>query len=373
VVKTVSFLLFYIHFMIMVFKNYWMEYGKMNHRKRGSMKVLLYFEGQDAISKSGIGRAFNHQCRALESAGVEYTTDPWVEDYDILHINTCYMNSDAIVKNARDHGKKVIYHAHSTEEDFRDSFTFSNYLAPGVKKWLMHLYTQADAIITPTSYSKRLLEGYGITLPIYPISNGVDLCRYQPEPSKITAFRKYFSLAPEDKVVLGVGLFFQRKGILDFVEVAKSLPQYKFIWFGSISKVIIPQKINEVLEHHPDNVIFPGYVKGAIIEGAYSDANCFFFPSYEETEGIVVLEALAARQQVIVRDIGAFDPWLVDGKNCYKGADNETFIRLIESCIEGTCKDTKEEGYQTAEERSIESVGQQLKHVYEVVLSGKGA
>ncbi len=334
------------------------------------MKVLLYFEGQNAISKSGIGRAFNHQCRALESAGVEYTTDPWDEDYDILHINTCYMNSDAIVRNARDRGKKVIYHAHSTEEDFRDSFTFSNALAPGVKKWLMHLYTQADALITPTPYSKKLLMGYGIDLPIYPISNGVDLKRYQPDESKITAFRKYFSLQPDDKVVLGVGLFFQRKGLLDFVEVAKKLPQYKFIWFGSVSKVIIPPKINEVLEHHPDNVIFPGYVKGAIIEGAYSNANCFFFPSYEETEGIVVLEALAARQQVIVRDIGAFDPWLVSGKNCYKGIDNDQFAELIENSIEGKIPDTKEEGYHTAEERSIEGVGQQLKQVYEDVLNG---
>ncbi|NLH63971.1 MAG: glycosyltransferase [Erysipelotrichaceae bacterium] len=334
------------------------------------MKVLLYFEGQNAISKSGIGRAFNHQCRALESAGVEYTTDPWADDYDILHINTCYMNSDAIVKNARDHGKKVIYHAHSTEEDFRDSFTFSNALAPGVKKWLMHLYTQADALITPTPYSKKILEGYGIDLPIYPVSNGVDIQRYAPDASKITAFRKYFSLKPEDKVVLGVGLFFQRKGLLDFVEVARHLPQYKFIWFGSVSKVIIPPKINEVLEHHPDNVIFPGYVKGAIIEGAYSDADCFFFPSYEETEGIVVLEALAAKQQVIVRDIGVFNPWLISEKNCYKGNDNNEFVRLIEGTIEGSLPKTREEGYLTAQERSIEGVGQQLKHVYEEVLNG---
>lgn len=334
------------------------------------MKVLLYFEGQNAISKSGIGRAFNHQCRALESAGVEYTTDPWAKDFDILHINTCYMNSDAIVKNAKDQGKKVIYHAHSTEEDFRDSFTFSNALAPGVKKWLMHLYTQADALITPTPYSKKLLQGYGIDLPIYPISNGVDIARYAPDESKITAFRKYFSLKDDDKVVLGVGLFFQRKGLLDFVEVAKKLPQYKFIWFGSVSKVIIPPKINEILEHHPDNVIFPGYVKGAIIEGAYSNANCFFFPSYEETEGIVVLEALAAKQQVVVRDIGAFDPWLINEKNCYKGTNNDEFVKIIQGTIEGILPDTKAEGYITAQERSIESVGKQLRSVYEDVLSG---
>ena len=111
------------------------------------MKILLYFEGESVISKSGIGRAFKHQQRALESAGIEFTTDPWCPDYDILHINTYYMNSEAIVKNAREHGKKVIYHAHSTEEDFRNSFTLSNTISPAVKKWLMHLYTQADALM----------------------------------------------------------------------------------------------------------------------------------------------------------------------------------------------------------------------------------
>lgn len=332
------------------------------------MKILLYFEGQDAMSKSGIGRAFNHQCRALTSAGIEYTTDPWCTDYDILHINTWLMNSDAIIKNARSLGKKVIYHAHSTEEDFKNSFTLSNVLAPGVKKWLIHLYSQADALITPTPYSKKLLEGYGITLPIYPVSNGIDLARYQRNEDKIKAFRKYFSLQERDKVILGVGLLFQRKGILDFVEVAKQLPDYKFIWFGDISKMIIPPKITEVIENHPDNVIFPGYVKGAIIEGAYSDANCFFFPSYEETEGIVVLESLASKQQVIVRDIGVFDPWLENGVNCYKGTNNDEFVQLIHDTVEGILPNTIEEGYKVAESRSIENVGQQLKHIYEEVL-----
>lgn len=335
------------------------------------MKVLLYFEGQNVIGKSGIGRAFSHQQRALTSAGIEFTTDPWDTDYDILHINTYYMNSDAIVKHARENGKKVIYHAHSTEEDFRNSFTLSNVLAPGVKTWLMHLYNQADCLITPTPYAKQVLEGYGITLPIYPISNGIDLKRYERHVDKVVAYRRYFGIRPEDKVVLGVGLYFQRKGILDFVEVAKRLPQYKFIWFGDTNRLLIPKEITEVVENHPSNVYFPGYVKGPIIEGAYSDADCFFFPTYEETEGIVVLEALAARCQVVLRDIGAFHPWMQDGKNCYLGKDNNTFAKIIEECIEGKRPSTKEEGYRTACERSIENVGQQLKAVYESLYSSR--
>lgn len=333
------------------------------------MKILLYFEGENVISKSGIGRAFDHQQRALQSAGIECTTDPWDDSYDILHINTYYMNSDAIVHHARKAGKHVIYHAHSTEEDFRNSFKFSNIMAPGVRKWLMHLYTQADALITPTPYSKKILEGYGIKLPIYAISNGIDLMRYHRDPEKVEAYRKYFSLQPGDKVVIGVGLFFQRKGLPDFVEVARMLPEYKFIWFGETSKLIIPKEISDIVENPPENVIFPGYVKGPIIEGAYSDADCFFFPSYEETEGIVVLEALASRCPVVVRDIGAFDPWLENGINCYKGHDNKEFSEMIRRVVEGDLPDTIEAGYETAEKRSIESVGQQLKQAYEEVLS----
>ncbi|MCR4950175.1 MAG: glycosyltransferase family 4 protein [Solobacterium sp.] len=332
------------------------------------MKVLLYFEGEDMISKSGIGRAMNHQMRALESAGVEYTTDPWDSDYDILHINTWGVNSEAIVRNARRNNKKVIYHAHSTEEDFRNSFLFSNALAPLVRKRLISLYSSADALITPTEYAKGILEGYGIQLPIHVVSNGIDLSRYVRDEEKVTAYRKYFSLDENAKVVLGVGLLFQRKGLPDFVEVASMLPEYQFIWFGDISKMIIPREISEIVENHPANVLFPGYVKGPIIEGAYSDASCFFFPSYEETEGIVVLEALAARQHVVVRDIGVFDPWLKDGVSCYKGHNNEEFARLIRGTVEGTLPDTTEEGWKVASKRSIEGVGRQLRAVYESVL-----
>ncbi len=332
------------------------------------MKILLYFESESLIQTSGIGRAFEHQKAALTSQGIEYTTDPWDEDYDILHINTCGINSDSIIAHARKLGKKVIYHAHSTEEDFRNSFIFSNLLSPLVKHGLISLYSKGDAIITPTPYSRSLIHGYGIERPIYAISNGIDLSLFAPDTEKVKAFRNYFRLQDGKKVILGVGLPFVRKGILDFVEVAERMPDYQFIWFGEISPMAVPHKINEVIEHHPDNCLFPGYVKGPIIQGAFQDATAFFFPSYEETEGIVVLEALASRQQVIVRDIGAFDPWLTDGVNCYKGKDNNDFVKLISDCAEHRLSSTAEAGYSVAEARSIERIGRQLKCVYEAVL-----
>ena len=118
------------------------------------MKILLYFENEDFIKISGVGRAFEHQKRALTSQGITYTTDPWDEEYDILHINTYTGSSEAIIKSAREKGKKVIYHAHSTKEDFQNSFIFSNAIAPFYNSRLVSLYAKADSIITPTPSSK---------------------------------------------------------------------------------------------------------------------------------------------------------------------------------------------------------------------------
>ncbi|MBW9212322.1 MULTISPECIES: glycosyltransferase [Terrabacteria group] len=333
------------------------------------MKVLLYFEGQDALAKSGIGRALQHQMKALSSQGVEYTTNPWAEDYDILHINTWGMNSDAIIHHAKKMGKKVIYHAHSTMEDFRNSFTFSNVIAPFVKIRLVDLYKQADAIITPTPYSKSLLEGYGLRQKIYVISNGIDLNRYAYDEQKIQLYRDYFHLQANQKVVMGVGLLFKRKGILDFIAVARQLPQYTFIWFGDISKLIIPPEITLAIQEAPSNCIFPGYVKGSLIEGAYHDADCFFFPSYEETEGIVVLEALASKQSLLLRDIACYNPWLKNGENAYLANNNDEFIEKLQGIIEKKLPNLSKQGYLVAKERRIEEVGKQLKAVYEEVLN----
>lgn len=333
------------------------------------MKVLLYFEGEKMISKSGIGRAMKHQIAALTSQGIEYTINP-SDDFDIAHINTIGPASGTLQRKCKKMGKKVIYHAHSTEEDFRDSFLLSNQIAPAFKKRLVYLYSRADRIITPTPYSKKLVESYeGIDVPVHAISNGIDLKRFDYNVQKIEAFRDYFDLTPEQKVVISVGLFFERKGILDFVEVAKRLPQYTFIWFGHVPLYAIPKNIrNIVIKDHPDNVIFPGYISGDIIEGAYCGANAFFFPSKEETEGIVVLEALASFQQVILRDIPVFDPWMRHGVNCFKGNSVETFCELVEGVMEATLPSLREEARRTAEQRSIPEIGKQLKEVYELVL-----
>lgn len=328
--------------------------------------MLLYLEGKTVLEKSGIGRALYHQMEALDLAGIPYTTD-LLGDYDVVHINTYGPRSWLLLQAAKRRGKKVILHGHSTMEDFRNSFIGSNLLAPFVGKYLASMYQQADFVITPSEYSKKLIQGYGVTTPIVAVSNGIDLEKYQKDPRKEEIFRKHFGLTEDQPVVVCAGLYFRRKGIEDFVKVAERMPHVRFIWLGSVNKWIIPSYIRKIIEgDHPANVSFPGYFKGAVFQGAMSGANAFFFPSYEETEGIVVLEALASHQQVVLREIPVYEGW-IDETSAELGQTVDDFVASIQKILDKQV-DKREAGYRVAESRSMDKVAHQLVDAYRQVM-----
>ncbi len=331
------------------------------------MKVLLYTENFKDVEKSGVGKAIEHQKKALKKVHVPYTTNE-KDEYDIIHINTIFPKSVLVAKLNKAKGKKVIFHAHSTEEDFKNSFKFSNGVAPAFKQWLKFAYKQADLIITPTPYSKKLLDSYNLGKEIVPISNGIDLDFFKRNEEEGKEFRKKYGFTKDDKIIISVGLYIERKGILEFLELARRCPEYKFVWFGYTSPALITTKVNEAIKNKSDNVYFPGYVSSEELKKAYSGCDIYIFPTKEETEGIVLLEALAMKAKTIISDIPIYDGWLLDGVNIYKAKNVQEFETKIRKIINKKLPDLTEEGYKVAKERSIENIGKQLKKVYEKVI-----
>lgn len=337
------------------------------------MKVLLYFENENALKKSGVGRALKHQKMALEKNGIEYTTN--IHDtYDIIHINTVFANSYRLLKKAIKNNIPVVVHGHSTKEDFLNSFLCSNIIAPWFNNRLMKMYTNASTIVTPTPYSKGLIENYpGVNAKVVAISNGIDLETYavshQTNDEDFADFKKKFDIKDNQKFVICIGLCFVRKGLVDFCKVAESMPDIKFIWFGQKYKIISSFAVKKAIRKRPKNVVFPGYVDFKYIKSAMAHASLFFFPSYEENEGIVVLESLASKLPILVRDIPVFSDWLTDGVNCYKAHSNEEFKEKIETIINSDNTNIVENGYKVVEERNLKLIGEKLKAVYEEVIA----
>lgn len=334
------------------------------------MKILLYTENEKILSKSGLGKAIKHQMNALDAVNIEYTTNP-KDNYDIAHINFYGLKSYMLAKKLKKQGKKIVYHAHSTEEDFRNSFIFSNQISKLFKKWLIKCYTLGDAIITPTEYSKKLLKSYGIKNDIYVVSNGVELKNFEQDKEKGEEFRRKYDFKKEDKVIVGIGLYIERKGIIDFVELAKKMKDYKFIWFGYSPLIFSRKKVRKAVKTKLDNLIFAGYVEQETICKALNGCDVYIALTFEETEGITIIEAASCKTNMVVRDIPVFKGWLEDEKNVYMAKDIQEFENKIKKIISGKLPSLVDEAYNIANERKSKNIGEKLKDVYEEVLGQK--
>ena len=327
------------------------------------MSIYLYRGGEKLVGRSGVGQAIRHQADCLTRCGLT-VTDHFAPDTDAVHINTVLPDSVATALLAHLRGRKVVWYGHSTMEDFRGSFRGSDLLSPLFRRWITFCYGLGDVVLTPTPYSRRLLVGYGLRKPVYSLSNGVDTDFFHPDPAAKDAFRRRYGLKTDEKAVISVGHTIARKGLPEFLELARKMPDVRFLWFGWTDPRLIPAEISRAIRNAPPNVLFPGFVDRERLREAYQGADVFAFLSHEETEGIVVLEALACGIPTVLRNIPVYEEWLEDGKTVYKASNTDEFQQIVMDLLAGDLPDLTTAGRQAAEERSLEAVGERLKDIY---------
>lgn len=303
--------------------------------------------------------------------GHEVVRDP-LRRFDAVHLNTPFPDTPLLALWARMRRRPVLMWAHSTEEDFRDSFTGANRIAPLFRRWIASIYRLGDVVLTPTAYSRSLVaqRRYGIRRNIHVLSNGVDTSFFAPDPSARPALRERLGLSLDAPVVVSVGIQMVRKGILDWVEVARRLPEVTFVWYGHTDPRMITKDVAAAIASAPSNCVFPGYVKPTVLREAYCGADAFCFLTKEETEGIVLLEALACGAPAIVRDIPIYREWLPDGEVTHKvrGAGRafvDDVVARIETLLEGELPDLTGAGRRTAEDVDLARVAERLQAIYE--------
>jgi len=330
------------------------------------MKICLYLEyyhfwGGFLYKNIGTGllSSYKNQKKSLESLDIKYT-EKWENDCDILQVNTPWINSLRLIKKARRRGKKIIIWSHVTAEDAAQVFWFNKYLFPLIKKYLTYAYGLADLVFCPSEYTKSLLIAYGLPAKkLLAQSNGVDLEHFYSDSKKRDEYRQQYNL--KGQVIGTVGLAIPRKGIDTFLKLAVLFPQYQFVWFGKIYSSLMAKPLPKNL---PLNIIFTGYVQD--INAAFNAIDIFLFPSYEENQGMVLLEAAATELPILVRDIPAYNPWLKDGINCLKAKDEESFEPCLRSLIENQelRNELSKNAKLLAQEEDIKKLNKKLMEIY---------
>ncbi|MDD1720383.1 MAG: glycosyltransferase family 4 protein [Euryarchaeota archaeon] len=299
----------------------------------------------------------------LEPEGVRFY-DNSLRVCDVLHAHTFGPLALLLVLLHKACRRAVVIHAHTTPQDMKNSYVAASVLSGLFKYYLEVYYNLADVCIAPSTYTKELLlQTLRIKRRIEVLSNGIDLSSYNCGEQRAAKFRKQHALS-DRPLILSVGFVFIRKGIADFVEAARKLPDYYFVWVGRLlPSPLLPHETKEILNNAPRNVLFTGRVDNVC--DPLSAADVFVFPSYEENQGIAALEASACALPLVLRDLPVYTDY-VHGSNCIKFTTNQEFTAAVDALVKDRAKayTLGENAKKTAQKHDLRVISKELLHIY---------
>jgi glycosyltransferase involved in cell wall biosynthesis len=163
-------------------------------------------------------------------------------------------------------------------------------------------HKNSSAVLVPTHGMKALLESKGFkNLRVW--SRGVDHTKFHPSSERS-----------------GYIVCVSRVSVEKNLEAFCSIPGYKKILVGS------GPQLEALRAAYPD-VEFVGSKTGEELRKYYAEADCFVFPSYEDTFGVVLLEAIACGTPIASVPCFGSDEIVEEGVNGYVNEDLSVAVR----------------------------------------------
>ena len=219
-------------------------------------------------------------------------------DFDLVHVQTPFAAHYAGLRLARARGIPCIatYHTHFEEYLCHYIRFVPKSALRAAARWLArHQCNALDSIVVPSRPMAITLMGYGVSKPLHVIATGLPESQFVRGDGR--RFRQAWGIAPERKVALFVGRAAFEKNIgflLEMMALARrQQPQLMLVIAGDGPALPTLRRQAAALRLD-DNVRFVGYLpREGGLRDCYAAADVFTFASQTETQGLVLLEAMA--------------------------------------------------------------------------------
>lgn len=224
--------------------------------------------------------------------------------FDVVHVQTPFVAHYRGLELARRMGVPCVETYHTFFEEY-----LSHYVPFLPKAWMRaaaRRFSRAqgngvDALVVPSTAMRDVLAGYGVTTPMHVIPTGIPLADFNGGDGQ--AFRARLGVADGTFLLLFVGRVAHEKNV-DFLlralaRAVPDVPEAALVIAGEGPAEAHLKRLTRDLGLSA-RVHFVGYLdrRRALLD-CYAAADAFVFASRTETQGLVLLEAMAVGVPVI--------------------------------------------------------------------------
>jgi 1,2-diacylglycerol 3-alpha-glucosyltransferase len=299
---------------------------------------------------------------------------------DIIHSHHPFLLGDAALRVARRRKNPLVFTHHTLYERYTHYVPMDS---PGMKRFVINLSTRyanmCHAVVAPSRSVSALIRERGVETPVTEIPTGVDPAFFAS--GRGDRFRSKHGI-PEDAVVLGhLGRLAPEKNLEYLAEAAVSCMKGKEeLWFLVVGDGPSREGIRGLFRDRglSSRLVAPGSLSGSALADAYAAMDLFVFSSTSETQGMVLVEAMAAETPVIALDASGSREVVKDTENGrLLPADTPAgeFARAVLEFLgdPALMEHARRRALKTARSLSREACAARLVSLYESTLSMKEA
>jgi len=289
---------------------------------------------------------------------------------DIVHSHTPFSLAYAALTAAYRHRIPHVQTYHTYLSEYRHYVPRP--LRPSVRaaeSYSALLCNRCTVVTVPTESIARELRRFGVRRPIHVLPFGPDLRLYEAPPAWDP--RQDLGVSEDATVFLYAGRVAEEKNLQfllrAFARVHAADPSAVLVFAGDgpSRSGLETEAASRGLR---DAVRFPGFLDQTRLVDLYKAADLFLFASKSETQGLVLVEAMAGGTPAVAVDARGVCDVVVDGENGFLvPEDEETFARrALEAVSDRTLFERLTGGARrTAEDVSVQASTRRLLAVYE--------
>lgn len=274
------------------------------------------------------------------------------ENFDVIHVHHPVLIGRVAAHLANKYGIPLVYTYHTQYEQYLEYAGFIHWLSRGEEhpnllgrlrsrssriikqeiapRYLSTFMRRCDTVIAPTEGMRRTFlqqygYPYGCGVQVEVLSTGLPEESYRNDPAAMREIRRKYG-ADRMPLLITVSRLGHEKNVpfllRAMAELKRRFPAFKLLVIGEGPQRAEYMDLCEELDIR-EEICFLGSLPNREIASYMAAADCFVFASKTETQGIVIIEAMAAKTPVVAVKASGVEDLVEDGVSGYLCPEEE--------------------------------------------------